>query len=186
MGLFTDNKTIQVTCEGATTVNVSELHDLQGEHFKRLTQDSYEKLKASMIKFGFSFPVFMWIEPDTQIKWAIDGHQRNFRVIPKMTQEGFIFPPLPAVIIHAKDKKEAKEKLLVLNSRYGEITQDGFTDFINEEGSELIEEDLEDYVEIPEFDLSTGEDITEEPKTPGIKEPKELECPECHAKFTPK
>lgn len=166
---------LRITCEGATTVELDEVQDLQG-NFKSLSEDDYVKLRNSMVEFGFSFPLFIWIDPLTNIKWAIDGHQRNFRALPKMRQEGWTIPPLPAVIVHAADRIEAKKKLLVLNSRYGKVTAEGITDFLNEPDYLIPSEEILDFLSYPE------DDFEDKPKKE--KKLKETICPKCGEVFT--
>ena len=176
-----DKKVIEIKCTGSTTVTIDELHDLQGEDFKTLSENDYVKLRNSIVEFGFSFPLFFWNDSENK-KWAIDGHQRNFRVLPKMREEGYEIPPLPACEIFAKDKKEAKKKLLLLNSRYGQITDTGMTDFINEDGSDFDIEDVEDFITLPE--ISFDEEDATDYSGGGSKKEKEVECPSCKTKFT--
>lgn len=171
---------LRIECQGATTVELDELNDLQGD-LKDLTEINYVKLRNSMIEFGFSFPVFIWID-ETGKKWILDAHQR-VRTLKKMREEGITIPPLPADIINAESRVRAKEKLLLLNSRYGSITEEGFQAFTSEVGFEIPSEDIADMLVLPEIDLSYGERETPEETE---KPPKELvECPGCHLKFTP-
>jgi hypothetical protein len=46
-----------------------------------------------------------------------------------MREEGYIIPPLPVYYIKAKDKAEAKQKLLRLNSSYGKMTKESVLEF---------------------------------------------------------
>jgi DNA modification methylase len=155
--MFGLEKTVRIECTGATTVPLDDLKDLQGD-LKNLSEENYVKLRNSMDEFGFSFPVFMWEDKDG-IKWIVDAHQR-IKTLRKMRSEGYEVPPLPADYIHAKDRIEAKKKLLVLNSRYGEITESGLTDFINEEGFEIAIEEMQDYLDYPEIDFSNEDPAT--------------------------
>lgn len=180
MGIFTNDKTIRIECTGATTVDIDDVHPLQGA-LKTLMEEDYDKLRKSIEELGFSDPLSLWIAPDGT-KYIHDGHERIL-TLKKMREEGYTIPPLPASIIEAKDKTEAKKKLLANDSRYGKITADGLSDFMNEEDSAFEEAELADILEFPEIDFETGE-TEDEPKP--IKEPKEIECPECHAKFTTK
>src|SRR5579859_2514308 len=122
-------KEIIISCQGATTVSLDDLQELQG-NLKDLTEANYVKLRNSLIQFGFTFPLFFW-EDEQHTKWIVDAHQRK-RTLLKMRDEGYTIPPLPADPIFAKDKIEAKEKLLLLNSRYGQITQEGFDEFVSD------------------------------------------------------
>lgn len=172
---------ITISCEGATTVELDELQDLQG-NLKDLPQQNYVKLRNSIVKYGFSFPIDIWIDQEGK-KWIIDAHQR-VRTLKQMRTEGVTIPPLPASITHAKDKKEAKEKLLVLLSRYGKITREGYDGFIDEVGFEVSESDMSDLIEIPEVQMWDNNDSPAETATSdsGDSNPvkvRQMKCPSC-------
>jgi ParB-like chromosome segregation protein Spo0J len=98
---------------------LEDLQYFQG-NLKTLDQPQFDKLKRSILKHGFSFPVFVW---NDQI---IDGHQRIFVTRHLVEQEGYtIDGDIPVVEIQAKDHNEAAEKLLLMTSRYGEVTDAG-------------------------------------------------------------
>jgi hypothetical protein len=178
-----NDKIIKIACKGSTFVNITELKELQGDSFKSLTDEGYNKIAGSIGKYGFSFPFFIWIDPEGT-KWTIDGHQRSFRVIKRMVEvDGWKLPEdemFPAVEVFAKDKKEAKEKLLVLQSRPAELSEAGLTEFINEEDSKIKIEEVSDYLDYPEIDFDTNEPEGDENADLLPKEPEELQCPNCH------
>lgn len=169
---------LQIVCQGATTVNLDDLIELQG-NLKDSTEEQYVKLRNSMSKYGFSFPVFFWQDEQGR-KLIIDAHRRKFTLL-KMREEGWTIPPLPADPIFAKDKTEAKKKLLLLNSKFGDITEEGLYEFTNEADS-IIEPDFAEEIELPNLDLMK-DDI--EIKASSPTEPQELECPSCGHKFVP-
>jgi ParB-like chromosome segregation protein Spo0J len=175
------DKTIQIRCQGAITVDIDDVKPLQGT-LKTLMEGEYDKLRKSIEELGFSDPLSIWIDADGT-KWVHDGHERIL-TLKKMRMDGYTIPPLPASIIEAKDKTEAKKKLLANDSRYGKIDSAGLTEFLNEEDSPIDEDELSDILELPEIDFETGEE-EDEPST-HIAEPKEIECPACHEKFVPK
>lgn len=154
-----DNQQIRIECEGSTTVTLDELRELQ--HYKDLSDKNYDRLRTSIINLGFSFPVFFW-EDKEGTKWIIDSHQRKRTLMKMRSEEGYMIPPLPAVRIFAKDREEAKKKLLAQESSYGDIQQEGLYEFINEEGLELDEAELETYVAIDEFDREYGDESSGE------------------------
>ena len=169
--------TIKIACQGYTTVPLEELTDLQG-NLKDLTEENYVKLRNSMTQYGFSFPVFMWIDTDGT-KYIVDAHQR-LRTLRKMQQEGWTIPPLPADIIHAENRVEAKKKLLLLNSRYGKMTREGFDEFVDEVGFEINDESLEEMLVMPEIMITEQE---EEKTANEATELKEATCPACGHRF---
>jgi hypothetical protein len=121
-------KTISIKCETKDTLELAELIELQG-NLKARTDIDYDKIKLSIIKYGFSFPFFVWRGEDKN--YILDGHGR-MATLCKMQKDGYIIPPLPVVYIQAKDKKEAKQKLLRLNSQYGKMTKESVLEFADD------------------------------------------------------
>jgi hypothetical protein len=176
-----NQRILQITCAGNTVVPLEELHDLQGE-LKDLSEVNYVKLRNSITKFGFSFPIFYWEDQDGT-KYTLDSHQRQ-RTLLKMQAEGWTIPPLPADPIHAKDKAEAKTKLLLLNSKFGKITQEGYDAFI----SDINVEEIGDMLALPDIwqENETVQDrqgVGGEP-THKHDQPIEVTCPACSHTFT--
>ena len=125
-----DRKTkteIRITCEGAATIPLEKLLPLQGD-LKSLPEDNFKKLKASILKHGVTFPFFVW--KNAGKVFIIDAHQRD-KVLRRLSEEGYTVPPVPVVWIEARDEKEAKEKILLCNSQYGEMTDASLGEFIN-------------------------------------------------------
>ena len=105
------------------TIPIGDLLPTQGD-LKDLTEKNYNKLKASIEKHGFIFPIAVWESPDGK-NYLIDGHQRK-RVI----QREYGNPEVPVIKIPAKDLQEAAEILLKVTSQYGTITQEGIDQYI--------------------------------------------------------
>lgn len=173
---MSDLPTLEIKCEGTFTVSLDDITELQG-NLKDLTEENYVRLRNSMTKYGFSFPLFIWESPEGT-KFIVDAHQR-VRTLRKMRSEGFDIPQLPAVRIQAKDRVEAKKKLLLLNSRYGTITREGFDEFIDEVGFE-VPDDIEDLLVIPEIEIREQEDKTNANENTDLHE---AVCPSCGTKF---
>lgn len=139
------DKNIKIKCRGTASVPINKLVDFQG-NLKKLKSDEYAKLKLSIMKYGFRFPVFVWG------KNIIDGHQRVYTV-KKMLSEGYkISGNIPVVSIQAKDRAEAKKLLLIYNSRYGQVTQEGFIEFLKD--SDIDFADISGELVYPEIDLN--------------------------------
>jgi len=134
---------IKITCKGSKYLPIGKLKNFQG-NLKELRADELEKLKRSILKYGFSFPVFVLQS------WIMDGHQRIFAV-KELLKEGHTIGDIPVVEIEAESKKEAAEKLLLLNSQYAKITDDGFYEYLNEFDLDLLE--FKDDLELPEINL---------------------------------
>ena len=116
-----DMKKIEITCSGASLMDLDELIAIQG-NLKDLSKENYLKLKKSILKHGFAFPFHAWKSPDG-LK-ILDGTQRQ-RTLRSMRDEGYYIPKLPVDFIHAKDEKEAKELILANISEYGNMTGQG-------------------------------------------------------------
>lgn len=128
-------KQIKVTCDTADTLPLDQIIEFQGE-FKRRDQYDIENLKKILKKHGIAFPFFVW--ENEGICYCLDGHGRKLALI-QLREEGYKIPSIPIVYILAKDKAEAVQKLLRLNSRYGTMTEDSVTGFIGDMAVNLSE-----------------------------------------------
>ena len=158
-------QTISIKCETKDTLELAELTELQGG-LKERTDVDYDKIKLSIIKFGFSFPLFVWKSGKTN--YLCDGHGR-FATLCKMQKDGYIIPPLPVVYIQCKNKAEAKQKLLRLNSQYGKMTKESVLEFA---------EDLEinfDEISLPDTVIDFSDQSEEPQETTGDDEVPEVE-----------
>lgn len=140
-------KNIAITCQGAATAKLEELVPLQGD-LKTLDREGYKKLKRALLDHGFSFPFFVW-KDGTKLR-VLDGHQRD-RVLRRLKAQGYKIPPLPIAFIEAKDETEARKKILLLSSQYGEMTEETLMEYLKE--SEIDLDDLLDDVDLPQVDL---------------------------------
>lgn len=157
-------KTIAIKCDTKDYLNIAEMTDLQG-NLKARTDIDYDKIKLSFIKYGFSFPFFVWKSEGRN--YILDGHGRA-STLAKMQKDGYLIPDLPVVYVDCKDKKEAKEKLLRLNSQYGKMTKESVLEFA---------EDIElnfDEIALPDTTICF-DDVTETPETEGDDEVPEVD-----------
>lgn len=157
--------TIQIKCDNEKTLELAEMTELQGG-LKERTDIDYDKIKLSIIKYGFSFPFYIWKSGKTN--YILDGHGR-FETLCRMQKDGYIIPPLPVFYIKAKDKAEAKQKLLRLNSTYGKMTKESVLEFA---------EDLEinfDEISLPDTVIDFSDQSEETPETTGDDEVPEVE-----------
>ncbi|MBU1170286.1 MAG: hypothetical protein KKD44_12045, partial [Proteobacteria bacterium] len=162
---------INITCKGSKYMSLDQLKNFQG-NLKTLPESELDKLKRSILKHGFSFPVFIWNDS------ILDGHQRTFAVR-NLIKEGYTIDPIPVVEIMAATKSEAAEKLLILNSHYAKITEDGLYEFLS--ANELDIHDIVGDLNLPDFDMDnfmseymeTEEDpqgLTDEDEIPELPE----------------
>ena len=115
---------IRVTAHAADILPIDALLEFQG-NLKTITRANLDKLKRSILKHGFTAPIFVWKGVDNHI---LDGHQR-LKALIEMRQEGYNIPLLPVVYIDADSEAHAKEKLLYITSQYGDFTTEGFNEF---------------------------------------------------------
>ncbi len=150
LGGMTESKAIKVTCVGAGTVPVDRLMPFQDE-LKDLSQEAYLRLRESIIRLGFTEPVSIWVDGETEGGFPIlNGHQR-VRAAQEMTKEGFDCPPLPVSFIEAASYEEAKDKVLAMTSSYGTITKQGLYEFASDMGIPMSE--LAKRYQFPEVNL---------------------------------
>ena len=102
---------------------LGNLLELQGE-LKDLSDREAAKLRKSLREKSIFVPFFVWPAPDGN-NYILDGHQRK-RVL---VADGHGAMPVPCVIIEADSLQDAKQKLLVISSQYGRITQEGYDTF---------------------------------------------------------
>ena len=134
---------IRITCKVADFLPVESIKEFQG-NFKKRSKKEIEQIIVSILKFGFSFPFFIWHNEGRN--WCMDGHGRILALAEMkkhyyaLNKEGKLYikneslpimPDLPVVYIEAENETEAKQKMLRLNSTYGIIDLEGFQSFIN-------------------------------------------------------
>lgn len=118
-------KTISIKCDCKDFLKLEDMTVMQG-NLKERNDTDYEKIKKSILTYSFSFPFFIWKNGKTN--YLIDGTGRHSCLL-RMQEEGYIIPDLPVVYVDCKDKNEAKQKLLRLNSQYGKMTRESVLDF---------------------------------------------------------
>ena len=171
-------KEIRVTAHGADILPIDALIEFQG-NLKTITRENLDKLKRSILKHGFTAPIFVWNGVDYHI---LDGHQR-LKALIELRQEGYNIPLLPVVYIDADSEEHAKEKLLYITSQYGEFTTDGFTAF-----AEGLDFDFSD-IRLADGEFYTECDIDFEPGTEDDQgkldelAPKMVVCPHCGTEY---
>src|SRR5258705_12362682 len=118
---------VQRRCKAAVNIDLAELIPLQGE-LKELSDVNFEKLKQSILKHGITFPFFIWQSEGEN--YILDGTQRD-RVLKRMAEDGYGVPSLPCALIEAKNRKDAAEKILLISSQNGRVTDEGLYEFLS-------------------------------------------------------
>lgn len=152
------------------TIAIADLLPSQG-NLKDLTEKNYNKLKNTIIRRGFSVPVYVW-EDKQGVKHLLDGHQRR-RVL---TTEGWN-EPIPYLLIPAENLQEAMARLLEITSQYATIDVDGFMEYISK--YELNEEEVYSSTSFDAFRFTGNET---EDQTPDSNDESKVKCPTCGTK----
>lgn len=136
-----DRQTIRISCNTRDFLPFSQIEEFQG-NLKKRSKKEISKIITSILRYGFSFPFFVW--KDGERNRCLDGHGRLL-ALGEMTRrhyfldesgslsdddgEPVLIPDLPVVYIEASDEAEAKQKVLRLNSCYGVLDAEGFAEF---------------------------------------------------------
>lgn len=118
---------VRIECRGADTLPLDAIEEFQGT-LKKRTKADIDKIIKSIETYGFSFPFFVW-NGDGHNR-CLDGHGR-IQALAEMRRRGENLPLFPVAYVEAKDESEARQKLLRLNSQYGEMTIDSVLEFAN-------------------------------------------------------
>src|SRR5690242_7227879 len=175
-------KGIAVHCEAAVNLQLAELAALQGG-LKELSKSSFQKLKQSILRHGITFPFFIWQNEGRN--WILDGTQRD-RVLRMMAEEGYSIPLLPCALIEAKDKREAAEKILLISSQYGRISEQSLDEFLTDNDLSFLE--LADELELRAIDEKYFADpnsfaATDESDQGRLDQKNPITCPACGHEF---
>lgn len=153
-------KTISIKCDCKDFLKLEDMTVMQG-NLKVRDDSDYEKIKKSILTYSFSFPFFIWKSGKTN--WLLDGTGRHDCLL-RMQEEGYIIPDLPVVYISCKDKKDAKQKLLRLNSQYGRLSKESVLEFADD-----IDLDFED-IALPDTVIDFSDDSEAVEDFPELKE----------------
>ncbi len=123
-------KAISIRCESKTYIDIEELVPFQG-NLKELSKQNFDRLKEQILTNGVTSAINVWVHPDTQIKYVLDGHQRRLALI-SLRGEGYDIPPVPVTIVEADTKSSAASILLGQASSYGETMVDGLYEFMHD------------------------------------------------------
>ena len=107
-----------------TTLDVLDfLDNYEPNKLKQEEGRDVSKIKNSLMKKGFRFPVFIWK------KFILDGAGR-YKAVKELYDEGQKFDPIPYIEIEAENKKEAIELSMIISSQNGFITKNSLKDFL--------------------------------------------------------
>jgi len=150
--------------------------DFQGG-LKRLSQENAIRLATSLFVNGFCAPFFVWDRQGDAM--CLDGHQRT-AVLCGLREAGIPIPALfPVAQIDAVGEDDARRKLLVITSQYGEFQIDQIDSWIAG-----ADEEIRDSLRIVDKEIKMSVDVAklDEPeKEKGEKQ--SCVCPACGYEF---
>jgi hypothetical protein len=117
-----------IKCQADAFVPLEALEDLQGS-LKFRSERDMTRLTNSIKEHGFAFPFFVWKSEGKN--YILDGHGR-YQALLQMQSVGEKIPQLPVVYVQAKNKTDAKNLLLRVNSQYGEVDYGVLNDMARE------------------------------------------------------
>jgi hypothetical protein len=103
----------------------------QGDLKEKMNPDDERKLLNSLKSKGKFVPEFVFRDSEDGEYYSLDGHRR----LEIYKKHGVKFGgsyKIDFLLIDAKNKQDAKEKLLLLNSHYGKITESGLKNFMSD------------------------------------------------------
>ena len=135
-------------------INWNNAEWLQTESLKEISPESFNKLKTSISKNGFIQPFNIWIEPQTNIAYILDGHHRK-KALTELRNEGNEIPDeLPCNVIDCESREEAIKFLLLYSSTYAITSKTGLEEMLDyEDLSEDMLNDLKMEIDIPDINL---------------------------------
>ena len=143
---------IPIKCKGSRTVPLSQLQNFQGS-LKKLPSSEYRKYKKSILTHGVIDVFKVWRNQDKE--FLMDGHQKLLILTDLIKSEKYIVDDLPVSDVFPKDEKEAKQWLLLITSRYGQVTQEGFNNYLKE--ANITFDNVKLDIELPEIDVDEFE-----------------------------
>lgn len=121
-------KVINNNVRGVNSIGANIFKDWEFNNLKEEKGRDVTELKNSIIDFGFTIPIFVWIDEDSGSHYVLDGAGRKQAVV-EMLADGYSFESIPYVEIDAPTKEEAMKLVPVISSSYGEVTRDSFIKF---------------------------------------------------------
>ncbi len=161
---------IKITCKGNDSLPLDKITPLQGK-LKSLSPENNKKLRDSILKHGFAFPVNIAVI-NGENYGIIDAHQR-IKVVNEMVSEGYQVDNIPVTYTEAKNRKHAGELILQAVSQYGKI--DDLDSFVIDFDIDNISDfDLPDF-DIDAFMKEPGEEDTGTDTEPQTNKAEELQ-----------
>lgn len=156
---------IEINLKTGFSEKYDELIPFQGDLKSFTNHEDRESLKKSIIEHGIIYPTFVWEYENVKYIW--DGHGRQ-EIYKELHEYGYELPELPVVYINAKNRADAKIKLLKKEQDYGRrVNRDSLSNFLKNED---INTDLLLNLKLPEMGKIDTEFLNDILKTETIKE----------------
>ncbi len=139
---------IKIACTGAALLTIDELQEFQDD-LKDLSEKNYQRMRKEIVETGVGFPFRCWRFEGAV--WIIGGHQAKRTLIRLRDEEGFEIPRVPVSWIEARDRKEAKRRVLQDIAQYGKVQRQKFFDFLGDAGIDI--DFVQEQFDIPDFDM---------------------------------
>ncbi|MFW5700786.1 MAG: ParB N-terminal domain-containing protein [Cyclobacteriaceae bacterium] len=180
----TKKEKIKISCQAADSLPIDKLKNLQGK-IKKINKINIQRLKESILKYGFSMPIFIWANGENYI---LDGHQR-LKVLIDMQKEGYLIPKIPVAYIDAENERQAREKLIQATSQYGEFVINELTEFLEKVNEDFNYNDIrltDTEIYFEEQEMASNESDQNTTKEIDIDKYKlKTKCPRCGMEFNP-
>ena len=150
---------------------------LQSDSLKDLSKKSHQALKDSIINNNFLESFKVWQSKNDL--FCLDGFHRC-KILEELEKEGYKIPKLmPVDFLECKDKREASKLVVVFTAKYARITEDGLSQFLEEQ--KLDWDDFKSEIDWSDFNLDRFEagrgngynpkedDVPDPPKDPVSK-----------------
>ncbi len=167
---------LKILCTGELEVDYQNLLELQlledGRSLKQTDDDKILKLAESLLRFGIVNNLQVWFDQNKNC-FCFDAHHRQ-KALTILSEIGVNIPALPATRCLAETKNDAKQLLLIKESRTSWVKVEVIPDYIKEIGFSF--EVAEAVIDLPEF--SWGDVERETDNKDNSKDDKIPELPE--------
>lgn len=140
---------VKIAVRDGGSVPVESLNFLQGD-LKEITPENRLKLRREILGTGFAFKPHVWMDPEDDKFYLVDGHQR-VSVLNDLIKDGYDVPPIPIAIVDAPSIEDARRRILQASSQYGHMTPQGLFNFSVRNDINL--EDLKASFDFPTIDM---------------------------------
>ena len=118
---------------------------------KKTNKEKSRKIEKTYTQTRIQFFFDVW--QNNGINWILDGTQRD-KALKSLQRDGYEIPLLPVDYIEAKNKQEAREKLLSRSSQFGE-----WNIIELEEWTNNIDKEIEEQLRFMEKEIKTQVNI---------------------------